>query len=294
MFEYKFKNIEEIKADDTDIFKEEFLYKKPVLVREYFSNSKAAKYWSSDYFVKKVGKKKVKVTKGLHGEYSNSFFELKEYLNWLDKDNLKDRARDEEFYYMCNNTLEMIDTTLAYDLNFIPQTFVGEWYLKNWLKIMPIYYGNKNTVTPLHYDPLGSHNSFFQICGRKLFILIPFEQIENCYIPSKSGTSMVDLENPNFLRFPKFKNVTPIKAELNSGDLLYLPPYTLHYVKGEEINISMNIEWHTKKSVLKTFSSGYTKRPRHFFWNFLFLLGLWGNVPNSLITLIYKLRFRFM
>lgn len=294
MHDYKFLDVEEIQANDTDVFNKKFLNKKPVIIRNFFSNCRATKCWTREYFAEKAGKNKVKVTRGKEGKYTDYFFKLEDYLNWLDRDNSRNRVKDEEFYYMCNNTLEMIDSTLVGDFNFMPKAFVGEWYLKSFIKIMPVYYGNKNMVTPLHYDSLGAHNSFFQIRGRKLFILIPFEQMDNCYISNKNGNSLVDFENPDFFKFPKFKNVTPIKADLNPGDLLYLPPYTLHYVRGKEINISMNIEWHTKQSVLKAFTSGYTKSLRHFFWNFLFILGLWCYVPNSLIIMIYKMRFRML
>jgi len=294
MFDYNFKAIDEIRPEDKELFKKEFLSRKPVLIKGCFAKSKIIKLWSTDYFAEKAGDKSVKVTRGYQGNYSDYTFLLREYLEWLKNDNLTTRTSDQEFFYMCNNTIEMIKPELMQDFDFVPEAFVGEWYLKNWLKIMPIYYGNKNMVTPLHYDPLGSHNSFFQINGSKSFVLIPFKDIEKCYISGKTGTAPVDLENPDYTKFPEFKNITPIKAILDAGDLLYMPPYTLHYVKGETINISMNIEWHSKDSVLNTFTSGYTKRPRHFLWNLLFLFGLWCNIPNSLIALIYKSRFRLL
>ena len=144
---------------------------------------------------------------------------------------------------------------------------------------MLVYYRNKNTAT-LHYNSLGTHNNFFQIMGRKLFILIPFEQIEYCYIAEKNSISIVN-----------FKKFTQYKKNLEGEDLLYLSLYTLHYVKGLALNISANIEWHTLESVKNTFSSGYIKRLRQNLWNTLSLLGLYCKIPTSLIIPLYRSQF---
>lgn len=288
-------DIDTIGPADQEFFLNEYFNKKPVLVKGYLKNSKAATFWDEKYFIDIAGETKVKVTQGYGNDYHDSILSLSDYLKWLIKDEKIDSDQnnpvDREVFYLNHVLHENINKNLINDLDFVPKTFVGDWYLKDWKRMIPIYYGNKNTVTPLHYDALGAHNSFFQIKGRKLFVLIPLEQAKYCYISKQNTISLVDFANPDYDKFPLLKKISPCKAILEGGDLLYIPPYMLHYVKGLELNISTNIEWHTLQSVTNTFSSGFTKRPRHHFWNALFFLGLFCKIPCKLIAPIYRLRF---
>lgn len=42
---------------------------------------------------------------------------------------------------------------------------------------------------------------------------------------------MLDIENPDYTRFPKFKEVTRVEGQLLPGDVLYIP--------GEKITLSI-------------------------------------------------------
>ena len=71
-----------------------------------------------------------------------------------------------------------------------------------------IWIGNESRVAP-HYDE--SDNIACVVSGRRRFILFPPEQVANLYVGPLDRTiagqpiSMVDLENPDFERFPKFR-----------------------------------------------------------------------------------------
>ncbi len=86
--------------------------------------------------------------------------------------------------------------------------------------------------TPLHYD--NSDNQMFVFNGAKVFILFPPEQHRFLY--HKLGffgymrNSKVDIENPDFERFPKLRKATPIIAIIQAGDMLYFPSDWSHQV----------------------------------------------------------------
>ena len=98
------------------------------------------------------------------------------------------------------------------------------------------WFGPKGTKTPLHHDL--TNNFMAQVRGRKLCRLIaPYELPYNynnrhCY-------SAVNLDNPDYDKFPLFKNVTVIDVEIGPGDLLFLPVGWWHYVRGLDISITM-------------------------------------------------------
>lgn len=114
-----------------------------------------------------------------------------------------------------------------------------------------IWIGNEVTVVP-HYDM--SDNIACVVSGRRRFTLIPPEQLKNLYVgpldftPAGQPISLVDLDNPDFEKFPLFKNVLEHMQEtiLEPGDGIYIPSLWWHSVKSlEKFNILVNYWWIT-------------------------------------------------
>ncbi|WP_394191565.1 cupin-like domain-containing protein [Pseudoalteromonas atlantica] len=112
-----------------------------------------------------------------------------------------------------------------------------------------IWLGNSASV-PGHYDC--DYNIALNLCGKRTFYLLPTESINDIYVApiDKSITgpaiSLVDFEQPNLKKFPKFSKVKDdvLKASLNEGEALFIPPLWWHNVKAtERINILINYWW---------------------------------------------------
>lgn len=113
------------------------------------------------------------------------------------------------------------------------------------MKHNTLWVGMKGVFTQAHYDE--AHNFFCQVTGRKKFLLFPPSQFASLYVypyhhpadrqsqvctfPASSQYThsllpqKVDLENPDYEKFPKYKDAKPVIADLGPGDVLYLPPY---------------------------------------------------------------------
>ena len=113
-----------------------------------------------------------------------------------------------------------------------------------------IWLGNAIT-TPTHLDEW--NNIGCVICGRRRFTLFPPEQIANLYIgpldfaPTGVPMSLVQLHEPDFVRFPKFRTAlaAAMSAELEAGDAIYIPPLWWHHVASlEPFNALVNYWWH--------------------------------------------------
>jgi hypothetical protein len=101
-----------------------------------------------------------------------------------------------------------------------------------------IWIGGKTTVAA-HYDP--SENIACCIAGRRQFTLFPTEQICNLYT-----VSMVDFDNPDYEKFPRYKEAedAAYTALLEPGDAIYIPYLWWHHVKAlDGINALMNYWW---------------------------------------------------
>ncbi|HEX9474790.1 MAG TPA: cupin-like domain-containing protein, partial [Steroidobacteraceae bacterium] len=113
-----------------------------------------------------------------------------------------------------------------------------------------IWLGNA-LITPTHVDEWC--NMACVICGRRRFTLFPPEQIANLYVgpldfaPTGAPLSLVELNAPDFQRFPKFRTALAAAqvAELGPGDALFIPPLWWHNVESlEAVNVLVNYWWH--------------------------------------------------
>jgi oxalate decarboxylase/phosphoglucose isomerase-like protein (cupin superfamily) len=112
-----------------------------------------------------------------------------------------------------------------------------------------IWLGNA-VVTPAHFDE--SHNVACVVSGRRRFTLFPPEQIANLYIgpigyaPTGTPISLVSFLEPDFERFPKFRDALAAAqvAELEPGDALYIPALWWHHVESlAKHNMLVNYWW---------------------------------------------------
>jgi hypothetical protein len=129
--------------------------------------------------------------------------------------------------------------------------------LENTLDLMPedkprivsLWIGNR-TRTAAHWDL--PQNLACVIAGKRRFTLFPMEQIDNLYITpldltlAGQPTSLVDFYKPDFDVFPKFRDAIPHAevADLEPGDVLYLPSLWFHHVESlETFGAMINFWW---------------------------------------------------
>ena len=117
-------------------------------------------------------------------------------------------------------------------------------------KITPrIWISNRSVVAP-HFDI--NHNLACVVGGSRKFTLFPPEQVGNLYIgplmttPGGPPISTVDLQNPDYTKFPKFTKAlqSAQQAVLEPGDAIYIPILWWHGVESlDSLNILVNYWW---------------------------------------------------
>ena len=60
---------------------------------------------------------------------------------------------------------------------------------------------------------------------------------------SASHVSYIDLEQPDFARYPRFREACALAGVIEPGELLYLPAYWWHHVRSLQVSISVNFWW---------------------------------------------------
>jgi hypothetical protein len=126
-----------------------------------------------------------------------------------------------------------------------------------------VWFGNAIT-TPTHLDEW--NNIGCVVCGRRRFTLFPPEQIANLYIgpldfaPTGAPMSLVRLSEPDFARFPKFREAlaAAVSAELGPGDAIFIPHLWWHHVESlEPFNLLVNYWWHAAGGAIGGAASGF-------------------------------------
>lgn len=112
-----------------------------------------------------------------------------------------------------------------------------------------IWIGNRTTAS-CHYD--APYNIACCVVGNRRFTLFPPSQVTNLYpgplnlTPGGQAVSLVDFSAPDFQRYPKFADALmhAQRAELEAGDLIYIPSMWWHHVEAlSDVNVLVNYWW---------------------------------------------------
>jgi hypothetical protein len=99
----------------------------------------------------------------------------------------------------------------------------------------------------------------------------------------------VDVEEPDYARHPLYRSATPAEVVVGPGDVLYIPPGTLHHVRGLDCALSFNVDWHTKDSALAGLNAARRGMPwKNVYYNAIIAFGLWSGVSARALLPCYR------
>jgi hypothetical protein len=264
----------------------------PVAVTGALSGSVPVERWSLDYFRKLVGDQFVSVKYGDLSQLRSSSVLLSDYLDEVERYEsglAQDRAgaKDRPAYLHDVPLVSMLGGAVT-DLAGLPAAYFPKWYGNQWWKFAQFFLGPSGSVTPLHFDTLLTHNLFFQVAGRKRFILLRPGEAKYCYRRSWRWFA-VDAETPDYAAHPLFRKAEPAGCVIGPGDMLYLPPGTLHQVRSLDCGISFNVDWHTPDSAARGIAAVLSGMPlQNLYYNTLLALGLCTGISADRILPFYR------
>ncbi|RFB86038.1 hypothetical protein B5K11_29045 [Rhizobium leguminosarum bv. trifolii] len=265
---------------------------RPVVLRGGCATWNACQRWSPEYLEKVAGSLIVPIKTIHDAKIEVSSWELAKYARFVTESlrgqNGVSSSNGRAAPYCHDIPLLGLVESLAEDCQPFPFTFFSPSYRRHWWRYSQFFMGPEGTVTPLHFDTLLSHNLFFQISGAKQFTILPPSQAIYC---GRRGWRWfdVDPEQPDYARFPQYKEATPAVITVNAGDILYMPPGTLHYVRSLSASISFNIDFHTDRSVLDALKQSDKGMPHEVvFYNAITALAVISNIPEAITFPLYR------
>ncbi len=222
------------------ITKEEFirLYfkpQKPVVIENFIENWPAFNKWSLDYFKDIAGNKIVPLYDDRPVNYKEGFNEphvempMSDYIDLL-------KAEPTNLRIFLWNIFKEIPELQA-DYSF------PDFGLKFIKRLPMLFFGGENSHTFMHYDIDLANIFHFHFEGKKQCILFEPQQKKHLYkVPFSLITREdIDFFNPNFKKWPALAKAKGYQAELNHGEILYMPEGYWHYMKYITPGFSMSL-----------------------------------------------------
>jgi hypothetical protein len=246
--------IDAAQLGQADFDRDYFRGNRPLVVRGAVDHWPAFRRWSPAYFESLFGDRTVPV------DYSRDGFMT---YTTLGKEKTTQRAElpfreasariadpqpGQSRCYLRNVSLPHLFPELLED--FEPPALVGD---PARITMNHFWYGAAGCVSALHID--WTSNFMVQVQGRKRFTVFAPSDTPYLYPAGDAAPSLetdwidlrehslIDIEHPDWERFPEFRLARPYVADLEPGDMLWLPPNWWHEVRTLDLSISVNFWW---------------------------------------------------
>ena len=200
--EKRFTNPVEIKKNITpEYFRKHYLLKeKPVVLRGLWDRYPARKKWSIPYFKEELGEIQVGVFDGLMQKEDRSFKVPDKEMRFADYLEAITSGRTTDLRLFLFNIFRH-KPDLRKDFDYPPLTRL---YLR---RVPFMFFGGKNSKVRLHEDMDWSNVFLTQLHGRKEVVLFHPKFSRLLYRYPFSVHSSVDIENPDYEKYPGLKYV---------------------------------------------------------------------------------------
>lgn len=232
-------NLQDIPRVETitkeDFIKNYFKPQKPVVIRHFIDHWPAYTKWSLDYMKDIAGEKTVPLYDDRPVDYKDGFNEpharmkMSEYVDLLKREPTKFRI----FLWNILKEIPQLQKDFSYP----------DFGLKLMKGLPMLFFGGKESHTFMHYDIDLANIFHFHFEGEKQCILFDQKQNKHLYkIPHSLITREdIDFSNPDFNKWPALKNASGWVANLNHGEILYMPEGYWHYMRYITPGFSMSL-----------------------------------------------------
>lgn len=206
---------------------------RPVVFRRLASAWPALNKWTPQFFIDNFGERKVRVydasfaRPGQHYMSNIEVLPLREFLHAI-----LDTSRDlRMFLYNIARELPALLRDIRYpDLaDHFSRRFVF------------MFFGSRGAVTPVHYDIDLSHVFYTSVLGRRRITLFPQTQSAYLYRHPLTVRSYVDVERPDFSRFPALADASGYAVTVHPGETLFMPSGYWHQVSYEDAGYGVSL-----------------------------------------------------
>ncbi len=207
-------------------FERDYLRKrKPVILKDFSTGWAARDKWTPEYFKKIAGDTIVPLYDNSKVDYSKKVNEpiakmpFREYLDLIAKEPTQLRI------FLFNIFTHVPELCNDFDKPELAPNVLSKFPM--------MFFGGEDSEVFIHFDLDLSNVFLTQFHGNKSVLLFDPKYSQNLYkIPfAVHNVEDIDMENPDFEKWPGLKGVTGDRGVLEHGETLFIPSGWWHYMK---------------------------------------------------------------
>ncbi len=220
------------------ITKKEFFNKfnlpaKPVIIKNFFGDAPAYSKWTMEYFKKELGHIEVGLFDKGANKLDQSFKHPDVFMKFSDYLDLIQREPTDLRIFLFNIFKHKPELKKDFDFPDITDGF---------LKRFPfLFFGAKNSVVRIHQDMDMSNVFLTQFHGRKRVVLFSPEYSDLLYRYPFNVHSAVDVDHPDYTKYPGLEYVKGYSCVIEDGDTLFIPSGYWHHIEYLEGGFAMSV-----------------------------------------------------
>ena len=230
-------NLEPVEVVDTisrDTFQQDYFKPlKPVVMKSMAASWPALTRWTPTFFQSQHGNKQVTV-------YDKSFVNAgKGYMSGAKTMALSEYVEQvlttsqdlRMFLYNIKSHIpELLDDIALPDL---ADGFSNQFIF--------MFFGCKDSITQMHFDIDMSHVFHTSLYGKKTVTLFSYDQSSNIHRAPFTCRSYIDVDSPDFEKYPGLHNAKGYRVTLEAGDTLFIPSGCWHHMVYDEAGYALSL-----------------------------------------------------
>jgi len=221
---YKTTKVDKVENISPSDFTENYLNpRQPIVISGISKKWAAFNKWTPEYFKEKCGNKQVALYNNKQSDAYTPVNKPDEYMNFAEYIDLIISQPTDLRIFLFNVFKNIPD--LCNDFNYPDELM--DTFLK---KYPMLFFGGAGSMVHLHYDMDLSHIFLTQFYGKKKVILFAPEQSRKLYRMPFMVQSFIDVEVPDYNKYPALKHVESFECIMEHGDTLFIPSGYWHYM----------------------------------------------------------------
>lgn len=218
-----------------DFIEQYYKTQKPVLIEGLTKDWPAYEKWKLDYIQDRAGEQVVPLYDNEPAKDKESVYAPKKEMKLYDYiEILKTQPTDLRifFYEILKKMPELLKDFEYPDIG-----------LKFFKKLPALFFGGGKSKVFMHYDIDLPDSMHFHFDGHKSVTLFSPQQTKYLYrVPySIHNLEAIDMDNPDFEKYPALQYAEGIQANMKHGDALFMPSGYWHYIKYLDGGFSMTL-----------------------------------------------------
>lgn len=236
-------------------FANEYLFpNKPVVFTDLMDPWAAKTKWTIEYFKSEYGDLQVPVYSANYSKPGKNYMSPDRVIPFREFLELLESGPTDLRMFLFNIFRHAPELCDDFSLPTIMEGFYKEFPF--------MFFGGEGSKVALHYDIDLAHVFLNQFHGRKRVVLFPPEQSRNIYHHPFTVASYIDVNNPDYSRFPALKNAWGYDCMIHPGETLFMPSGHWHYIEYTDGGYSISLR--ANESYVRR-AKGLLNIARHYF-----------------------------